>query len=52
MKKTILVIGATPGFGKDIAFELSRLGHQVIATLQRNQKSKILSAKQRSKIFF
>ena len=34
MPKTILITGAGSGFGKQVAFDLARKGHQVIATAQ------------------
>ena len=34
MSNTILMTGAGSGFGKLVAFDLARKGHQVIATAQ------------------
>lgn len=37
MSKTILITGAASGFGKDSAIELTKRGHNVIATVHREE---------------
>lgn len=44
MSKTILITGATSGFGKGAAFELARRGHHVLAGVRNEEKAVALAA--------
>ena len=50
MSKTILITGASAGFGKDAAETLAKAGHQVFATVRdRNGRSKAVADELRTK---
>ena len=44
MSKTILITGATSGFGKGAAFSLARRGHRIIAGVRSDEKAEPLKA--------
>ena len=44
MSKTILITGATSGFGKGAALELARRGHHIIAGVRSDEKAEVLKA--------